>query len=170
MIAIDAAQVPRPLPLCVRRQYPPRRRELDPPVLRLRPHPHVTPNIPHFGYPFQLQRLGKSQSPLSQPLARRTAHAAPQVSYCPALSSLVCFCLRVGFLEGEPTATIYLVLNRKSLMSAGETAAIVQASIDSCAHDLGVLSIGRASHVAFARGLYLAIRQCVFAPSFDVFL
>ena len=38
----------------------------------------------------------------------------PQVSYCPALTSLVCFLLRVGFLEGE-------------------TAAMVQASIDRCA-------------------------------------
>ncbi len=36
---------------------------------------------------------------------------------------------------------------------------MAQAGINSCAHDLGVLSIGRASHVSFARGLYLAIRQ-----------
>ncbi len=63
-----------------------------------------------------------------------------QTSYCPALTSLVCFCLRIGFLEGE-------------------TAAIVQASIESCHKDLGVLSIGRASHIAFARGLYLALKQ-----------
>jgi hypothetical protein len=63
-----------------------------------------------------------------------------QVSYCPALSSLVCFCLRIGFLEGE-------------------TAAIAQAGIDNCSKSLGVLSIGRASHVSFARGLYLAVKQ-----------
>jgi hypothetical protein len=36
---------------------------------------------------------------------------------------------------------------------------MVQASIDSCMHDLGVFSIGRDSHVAFARGLYLALKQ-----------
>jgi hypothetical protein len=42
---------------------------------------------------------------------------------------------------------------------AGETAAIAQASINSCSQDLGVLSIGRASHVVYARGLFLALRQ-----------
>ena len=65
---------------------------------------------------------------------------SPQVSYCPALSSLVCFCLRIGFLEAE-------------------AAAMAQASIDSCSRNLGVLSIGRATHVAYARGLFLAIKQ-----------
>jgi hypothetical protein len=70
----------------------------------------------------------------------RSTYLLLQVSYCPALTSFVCFCLRIGFLEGE-------------------TAAIVQASISSCSNGLGVLSIGRESHIAFARCLFLAVKQ-----------
>ena len=36
---------------------------------------------------------------------------------------------------------------------------MVQASINSCNRDLGILSIGRKSHIEFARGLYLALKQ-----------